>query len=324
MKRYCIFVFLLLLTCNATAQTVDYSVVSVPEESGIDFQQITTANDYVCMPQVKRSARSLSWYTNRILDISKDGLSLAYLSIRNNMTNIFVKELGKQGSSVQRTNRQAVLDFSYSIDGRYICFTEQRGKSSQVFQTDAANGYVCRQITSGANDYTPVYNTNMKNIFFSRQEKNGSSIWSYDIGNNFLSTYTAGMNPYPIPSSTAYLCTRVNATGKTEIWKVNYQTGIEECIVSDVNRGFSTPVLSPDGQWILMVGESVVEGPNFSYRNTDIYVCKIDGTRLSQLTYHAGDDISPVWSKDGRYIYFISQRGSAEGTANVWRMSFSL
>lgn len=325
MKYLVIIIAITAMVSNASfAQKVDYSIVSVPEESGIEFLQITTANDYVCMPQVKRSSRNLSWFANRIIDISKDGNNLAYLSVRNNMTNIFVKELGKQGSSLQRTNRQSVLDFSYSNDGKYICFTEQRGKTTQVFQTDANIGFVCRQITSGANDYTPIYNTNMKNIFFARQEKNGVSIWSYDIDNNFLSTYTAGMTPYPIPNTTSYLCTRPNATGKTEIWKVEYSTGIEECIVSDVNRGFSTPVLSPDGQWILMVGESIVETPNFSYRNTDIYVCRTDGTYLSQLTYHAGDDLSPVWSKDGRFIYFISQRGSAEGTANVWRMSFTL
>ena len=27
-------------------------------------------------------------------------------------------------------------------------------------------------------------------------------------------------------------------------------------------------------------------------------------------------------SRDGKYIYFISQRGNASATANVWRMSF--
>lgn len=59
------------------------------------------------------------------------------------------------------------------------------------------------------------------------------------------------------------------------------------------------------------------------YSNTDIFVCKIDGTGFSQLTYHAADDLSPVWSKDGKYIYFISQRGDAAGIANIWRMNFS-
>ena len=59
------------------------------------------------------------------------------------------------------------------------------------------------------------------------------------------------------------------------------------------------------------------------YANTDIFVCHNDGTQLTQITYHAADDLSPVWSRDGKYIYFISQRGSSTGTANVWRMSFN-
>ena len=53
-----------------------------------------------------------------------------------------------------------------------------------------------------------------------------------------------------------------------------------------------------------------------------IYACRIDGTGMAQLTYHAADDLSPVWSRCGRYIYFISQRGSASATANIWRMPF--
>lgn len=324
MKNKIITMLMIGLTCCAYAQQVDYSVVAVPEESGIDFMRITSGNDYVCMPQVKRTAKSLNWYSNRILDISIDGLKLAYLSSRNNNTNIFITEIGKQSSSIQRTNRQNVVDFTYSPDGKYICFTEQRGKSSQVFQTDASNGYVCRQITTAASDYSPIYSSDMKNIFFARQERNGISIWSYDIQNNFLSTYTSGMNPFPLKGKTEYLCTRSNTSGKTEIWRVNFQTGIEECIVSDINRGFSSPTISPDGEWILMVGESIIDAGTMIYRNTDIYVCRIDGSQLSQLTYHAADDISPVWSKDGKFIYFISQRGSSDGTANIWRMTFNL
>lgn len=63
-------------------------------------------------------------------------------------------------------------------------------------------------------------------------------------------------------------------------------------------------------------------GEKGKYWNTDIYVARTDGTDLSQLTFHAADELSPVWSKDGQYIYFISQRGSSTGTANIWRMTF--
>ena len=74
-----------------SAQQVDYSVVSVPEEAGIEFLQMTSPNDYVCMPVVKRNAKSINWLSNRILDVSVDGKNIAYLSFRNNTTNIFIK-----------------------------------------------------------------------------------------------------------------------------------------------------------------------------------------------------------------------------------------
>lgn len=322
-KKLLIVLFLLAYTIHIQSQQVDYSVVSVPEESGIDFMQITSQSDYVCMPEVIRTPLQIDWLSNRILDISIDGKHIAYLSYRNNTTNIFIKELDKQGSSIQRTNRTNVLDFSYSPNGKYICFSENRGNSHQIFQTDAQNGYICRQITSNNQDYSPIYSPDMKNIFFARQETRSVSIWSYSISNNFLSSYTSGMNPYPIKGETAFLCTRINSSGKSEIWKINYKTGVEECIVSDPERSFTTPCISPDGQWILFVGSNKLHSNSFTYLNTDIFACKIDGTNLSQLTYHAADDLSPVWSKDGKFIYFISQRGNASGTANIWRMNFN-
>lgn len=41
-----------------------------------------------------------------------------------------------------------------------------------------------------------------------RQETNGISIWSYNIANNFLSSYTKGMNPFPTKEANCILCTR--------------------------------------------------------------------------------------------------------------------
>lgn len=120
-----------MLPATAFAQ-VDYSVVYVNEESGTEFTCVTSENDYVCMPQVRRNGARVSWLTNRIIDVSVDGTQLAYLSYRNNTSNIFIKDIGRQGSSVQRTNRQAVLDFSYSPDGKNICFSEKSGKFNAV------------------------------------------------------------------------------------------------------------------------------------------------------------------------------------------------
>lgn len=305
------------------AQKVDFSQVYVPEENGLELVKLSKDNDYVCLPMVKRSGRGINWLTNRILAVSPDGSNIAYLSLRDNTTNIFIKDIKRQSTSKKRTNRVAILDFTYSPDGSKICFTESKGKYNQLFITDAYNGYVCREITSNALDYSPIYSHDMKNIFFTRTENRGMTVWSFNVDDKFLSSYTSGMNPYPAEDTNILYVARTGANGKGEIWKIDIEHGEEECIVSDSNKSFYSPMLSPDGNTILMVGSSNIVTPGFNYWNTDIYTCNIDGSNMIQHTYHAADDLCPVWSADGQYIYFISQRGSAEGLANIWRMTFN-
>lgn len=321
--RSILVVFLAIMMCDVIqGQKVDYSVVSVGEESGLDFTKITNDGDGVCLPQVKRSSRGVDWYTSRILDVSPDGQSIAYLSSRNGTTNIFIKDLAKMGASRMRTNRQAVVDFSYSPDGKQICFSESKGKSNQLFITDASTGFVCRQITSGALDYSPVYDSAMKNIFFTRMENNGASIWAHNIANNYLSSYVSGMNPDPTADANTIYVARSN-DGRGEIWRIDTASGIEECVLSNPQISFYSPSLSPDGQTILMCGGTKIESGKIVYWNTDIFTCRKDGSNLRQLTYHAADDLSPVWGAKGDKIFFISQRGSADGVANVWMIPYS-
>lgn len=309
--------------CRLNAQGVDYSVVSVPEETGSEFVKITRENDYVCMPVVRRSSRGVEWMTNRILAVSPDGSEIAYLSQRNKSTNIFIKDIDRQGASRQRTNRMAVVDFTYSPDGKQICFSETKGKTTQMFITDARNGYVCRQITSGSNDYSPIYSSDLSMIFFTRLEQKGAGVWAYDVKDNFQASYTTGMNPFPAKDGHVLFVARQGTDGRGEIWRINYDTGVEECIIADAERSFYSPALSPDGTKLLLVGSSKIQNGVSSCWNTDIYTCRTDGTGLSQLTYHAADDLSPVWSSDGRSVYFISQRGDALGVPNVWKMTYN-
>lgn len=313
---------LALSSIPAFAQTVDYSVVFVPEESNLELMKVTRESDYVCLPPVKRSSDQISWLTNRILAVSPNGNDIAYLSLRNGYTNIFVKSADRQGASRQRTNRTAVVDFTYSPDGSQLCFTEAKGNSNQLFLTDALNGYVCKQITSDSQDYSPVYSPDMKNIFFTRLESLGATVWSYDVQDKFLLSYTTGMNPYPIKDDNSIYVARTSCTGNGEIWKINIETGVEECVLSDPYHSFYSPMLSPAGDKLLVVGSTNIPVGKSGYWNTDLYTCDIDGTDLRQITHHAADDLSPVWSADGRYIYFISQRGNPDGLANVWRLTY--
>lgn len=117
-------------------------------------------------------------------------------------------------------------------------------------------------------------------------------------------------------------CARFTTNKESEIWRVNFKTGVEEVILSQPGKSFSTPQLSPDGKWLLVTGSSKSEKEKID--NTDIFVVRTDGTQLTQLTYHPGNDLSPVWSPDGKSIFFLSQRGSVEKNYNVWRMDFNM
>ena len=318
------FVLLFYSSLSVFAQNVDYTIVSVGEEAGLDFKKITSDSDYVLMPSVRRLAGRVSWEPRKVISVYAGGSKLAYLSQRGKSANIFIKDLNGIGKTVQRTKRANVIDFTLSPDGENFVFTEPDGKFTRLFITDSESGYIRRQVTDGEYDSSPVFSNDMQHIFFACLEgQDNSGIWCYSLSDNLLSSIVVGFSPLPLKGTDELVCVRKSREGRSEIWKINYLTGVEECIVSSTERSFSFPSISPDGKWILMVGDnSLRTGKSLSYKNTDLFVCRIDGTDLTQLTYHAADDLSPVWSPDGRFIYFVSRRDNSTRTANVWRISF--
>jgi predicted Zn-dependent protease len=66
---------------------------------------------------------------------------------------------------------------------------------------------------------------------------------------------------------------------------------------------------SPDGKTIAY---SAIRGGGLN-----IYATSIDGGQERRLTTGAGPDDSPQYSQDGRWIYYVSERGKKRG---IWRM----
>ncbi len=314
----------------------DFSIVFVPEEGGVKFEKITDDNDYVAdykgnivsgATSIFKSKKTqmLDWWIIPQIALSPDGKRLAYINEKNGTNNVMVKSASKGGASVQRTFRTNVQGFSWSPDGKTICFTELRNGHQGVYLVDANQGTVVRQISGNSdNDMGGVISPDGHTIFFHRGEGFDSySLWSYDMRTNLYSNYSRGMTACLIPGdpNTVY-CARFTSNKESEIWRVNFQTGVEETILAAPGKSFTTPQLSPDGQWLLVTANSRSEKEGIS--NTDIYAVRTDGTQLTQLTYHPGNDLSAVWSPDGKSIFFLSQRGSADRFYNVWRMDFNL
>ncbi|MEJ7601281.1 MAG: S9 family peptidase [Kofleriaceae bacterium] len=78
----------------------------------------------------------------------------------------------------------------------------------------------------------------------------------------------------------------------------------------------SDPVVSPDAKWIAFV----VRDTDFDANRgrTDLWLASADGQTVRRLTSHPENDSDPQWTRDGKWLYFVSARS---GSSQVWRIA---
>jgi TolB protein len=174
----------------------------------------------------------------------------------------------------------------------------------------------------------PVFSSDGQRIFYTRgissTTYSGTTpitiwkyyIWSMDKNTSIATQYVEGSSPEYVPGDNLLFTKSNTTTSQGEIWMLNLKSGQETLILRDNVRGFSTPKISPDGKRVLCVRSTPGVKPQDT--NLDIFIVNIDGTGFQQLTFHPGNDDSPCWAPDGKSIYFLSQRGNAQGRYNIW------
>jgi len=80
----------------------------------------------------------------------------------------------------------------------------------------------------------------------------------------------------------------------------------------------SDPVRSPDGKLIAYTLRSTDYDANTG--RTDVWVVPTDGEAARRLTSHPDKDGSPLFSPDGKWVYFVSTRS---GSPQVWRIAIA-
>jgi Tol biopolymer transport system component len=324
MRKITVFILLALLfiTCSPRL-TIDFSQVSVPEEGGMRFIQLTKDNNDVIGPYVGINAITglLEWYAAPFIALSPDGSQIAFSAQKKKKVNIYLKSASEGGGIVQRTFREYILDMAYSPDGKNIAFTDKPSGDKNIYMINAKEGAAVQQITTTRSDELgPHFSADGQSIFFTKLESGRYYIWNYNLNTAILTQYSEGFTPVPTPDGKTLIITRTNPdTRRGEIWSIDLKRGTETLLLSDPTRGFSSPAINKDGAKIVCVGTSLETKTR--PENLDLFMFNINGTGLTQLTFHAGSDVSPIWGADGKSIFFLSQRGSEKGHYNVWKIN---
>lgn len=248
---------------------------------------------------------------------SPDGQTLAFLRARvMGITDIFIVPVsGGQSRRITFDNLK-ISGIDWTQDGSEIIFSSNRVSNFNLWKIPARGG---------ASEGLPGVGEDAYRLSASRQKERlaymhwivDTNIWRQEItdggaqsGAHLLIASTRwDSHPQYSPDGkrVAFASTR---SGAPEIWVCD-SDGLNPVQLTSNGGPFTgSPHWSPDGSRIVF--ESRVGA------DADIYVMNADGTSLRRLTAESSDDLTPVWSKDGRWIYFISNRS---GNWQVWKMA---
>ncbi|MDF1559151.1 MAG: hypothetical protein P1P83_02985 [Bacteroidales bacterium] len=322
---------LMAVSC-ATTQKIDYSQISVAQEGGYQFRQITSEEQTVWGPRVSTTNGKLQWHTGSVFDISDDGQKIVYVAATPGaeVGNVYVRATAGGRSSIQRTFGISASGPGFSPDGNSITFsgTFPGQTKSNICVINTNEGSAIQHLTESQSGIatTPVFSSDGQRIFYTRGIPSTTtvgatpvtvwsfSIWSMDRNTSVTTQYIEGSSPEFVPGEKLLFTKSNPTTGNGEIWMLDLKSGQETLILRDNERGFSTPKISPDGMSLLCTGAN----SSGKEANLDIFQVDIDGTNFKQITFHPGTDASPAWAPDAKSIYFISQRGTPKGSYNIW------
>ena len=89
-------------------------------------------------------------------------------------------------------------------------------------------------------------------------------------------------------------------SGSCEIWVTDADGSSARQMTSFAVGSVTRPRWSPDGRNLALAARPT--------GNVDVYVVSTQGGSPRRLTTHTADDASAKWSRDGKWIYFASNR----------------
>jgi len=221
-----------------------------------------------------------------------------------------------QTSVAQITHRAAPeYDPSLSPDGRTVLYMSAAAGNSDIYLQRVDGGNVINLTTdSPAPDYFPAFSPDGERIAF-RSERDGGGIFVMGaMGGSVARITEAGFNPAWSADGSEILYATEGAFDPRSRSDVSRLMAVDVATRESrvVFEGDAVqPSASPGGHRIAFWGLRLGSGQR------DIWTIPAEGGEPVPVTADAATDWNPVWSPDGVFLYFNSDRG---GQFNLWRV----
>jgi len=229
----------------------------------------------------------------------------------------------------QLTFAEAIEEYpAWSPIGEELAFSREEAGIRSIFVKSLTSGNE-RRLTRGDNDdIQPAWTPDATAILFVRAKQATTKlepgdvfgsffdgdIWSIDLASGKETRLIVNaFNPESSPDGKR-IAFDASWAGPRRIWATDSRGYNPQQLTSDMSEGIShvRPRWSSDGTKVVFQS---VERTKF-----DVRVVDLARGRSVWVTNDAVQDLNPVWSPSGRFIYFSSYRG---GGINIWRVAMS-
>ena len=196
----------------------------------------------------------------------------------------------------------------FSPDGRKLALGIEGGNGLDISVYDFQNDVLSRLTFSGRENYDPVWTPDGRHIaFYSSSATSSSIVWARSDGAGALQTLVTGpeATPYSItPDSRRLAYYMQNSKGQFELWILSLDLTDPDHPKPGTPERFAPsqanemhPAFSPDGRWIAYTSDES--------GSSEVYVRPYpEAAAGGKWQISSGGGQVPVWSRDGKNLYF--------------------
>jgi serine/threonine protein kinase len=196
--------------------------------------------------------------------------------------------------------------YSSSVNGNFDLFSQRVGGKNPTLLTKDSN----------ADDTQPSFSPDGDRLAFHSDRAPAGIYVMEATGENLRPVTSGGFHPSWSPdgkeivfSEAGFSAPSVRNTIPSKLWIVNVETGAKRLLT---DRDAMQPMWSPNGAriafWFMPPGVG----------RSDIAIIGRNGGEVLVVTKDASTNWNPVWSPDGKFLYFASDRS---GNMNFWRVA---